>query len=188
MGNFEGKNIVGKKLNIGAGEEYLEGFTNLDISDKDIYGRKIKVDVIQDLEYYPYKFEENTFDFVLAKGIIEHLKDVNGALHELHRISKSGAIIEIHVPHYTFYGYFRDPSHKTAWSRDTIEFYCGWLAWDRKLASKYKIKKKWLKYSYTKPLEWIFAPLINLAPMLYERFWCWIVPCQEVVIELEVLK
>ena len=187
MGKFEGK-IKGKAINIGCGEEYLEGFVNQDIQDTDIYGRKIKVDVVFDLEKRPYPFPDNHFDFVLAKGIIEHLNDVNGCLHELHRICKPGAIIEIHVPHYTFYGYFRDPSHKTAWSYDSIEFYCGWLASDRKLAAKYNIKKKWLKYSYTKPLEWIFAPLINLAPMLYERFWCWMVPCQEVVINLEVKK
>ena len=29
---------------------------------------------------------------------------------------------------------------------------------------------------------------INLSPALYERFFCWILPCAEVIVELEVVK
>ena len=37
-------------------------------------------------------------------------------------------------------------------------------------------------------LNYIFNPIINLSPLLYERFFCWILPCAEVIAELEVKK
>jgi len=37
-------------------------------------------------------------------------------------------------------------------------------------------------------LNFFINPLINISPELYERFFCWILPCAEVIAELEVVK
>jgi len=42
-----------KKLNLGAGLKYRADWINHDIANKDIYGNKIKVDIIWDLNKYP---------------------------------------------------------------------------------------------------------------------------------------
>jgi len=43
-----------RKLNLGCGTKYFKGWTNLDISDKDMYGNKINADVVHNLEKFPY--------------------------------------------------------------------------------------------------------------------------------------
>jgi predicted SAM-dependent methyltransferase len=56
------------KLNIGCGKKILEGYVNLD---------KIKlpgVDVVQDLNKYPWEFQDNTFDEIYADNVMEHLE------------------------------------------------------------------------------------------------------------------
>ncbi|HCJ45630.1 MAG TPA: hypothetical protein DHV33_01805, partial [Candidatus Moranbacteria bacterium] len=41
------------------------------------------------------------------------------------------------------------------------------------------------RYSFeNKPLTW----LVSLSPLVYERFFCWIIPAQEVDYEIEPVK
>src|SRR3989344_3463022 len=59
-----------------------------------------------------------------------------------------------------------------------------------KVMTEFKIIKR--KLNFTRLaftfLNPIINPFINLSPALYERFFCWILPCAEVIIELEVVK
>ncbi len=82
------------KLNLGCFNDIKEGYVNLD------KGRfNVGVDVIHDLENFPYPFKDNTFKKVYARCILEHIS-VNKrvkVLSELHRICKDKAIIHIEV-------------------------------------------------------------------------------------------
>ena len=49
--------------------------------------------------------KENTFDFVMATEILEHLPDPEKALEEISRIAKPNAHIIISVPHEPFFHY-----------------------------------------------------------------------------------
>lgn len=91
------------KLNVGSDLDFREGWVNLD--------RVGNADVIHDLEIFPYPFKDNSFDYILASHVLEHLKDVPRVMNELWRMSKDGAIIEIKVPYYNNYNAFRDLSH-----------------------------------------------------------------------------
>ena len=73
-----------KKLNIGCGKDYREGWVNLD------YDNSIKADVYHNLNKYPYPFKENTFDIVVASQIIEHVFEQDRALEEIKRVLKPG--------------------------------------------------------------------------------------------------
>lgn len=84
------------KLNLGCFKDIKEGYINLDQAKFND-----KIDVVHDLEKVPYPFEDNTFDGVLARCVLEHIsenkrKDI---YKELHRICKNGAIIYIRVPY-----------------------------------------------------------------------------------------
>ena len=57
-----------KKLNLGSGFDYKRGWINVDINNKDIYGRKIKIDVKHDLNKSPWPFKKN--EFVLSISLI----------------------------------------------------------------------------------------------------------------------
>jgi len=60
------------KLNLGCGYTILDGWVNLDYLDGQ------GVDVVHDLEKFPYPFKDNTFDKVLASHIIEHVSNPDG--------------------------------------------------------------------------------------------------------------
>ncbi len=95
-----------KKLNLGCFNDIKEGYVNL---DKEKYFEGI--DVIHDLEEFPYPFDDNTFEEILCKNTLSHL-DVDRIkfYDELHRISKHNGVIIINEP----YGIniFRSPEHK----------------------------------------------------------------------------
>ena len=59
------------------------------------------VDVVHDLNIYPYPFQENEFDWIEMSHIIEHVEKPLHLMNEVHRISKPNATIRIITPHYT---------------------------------------------------------------------------------------
>lgn len=83
-----------KRLNLGSGKDIKKDWVNLD------YIKYSGVDVAHDLNKFPYPFRNNTFDYILAKHVIEHMNDLPPVLRELYRIMKPNGILEIHVPHY----------------------------------------------------------------------------------------
>ena len=103
-----------KKLNLGCGRDTKKSYVNIDRMKVD------GVDVIHDLNKFPYPFKDNTFDEIYCKHILEHLDDFTLVMDELYRISKNNAIIHIRVPFYNSYHAFRDPTHKTFFSYDTF--------------------------------------------------------------------
>jgi len=173
---FPAIKMATKKLNLGCGNDYKEGWVNVDFSDKDVYGQKIKIDVKHDLNKFPYPFKDSEFDEVLMKHVLEHLDDIGKSLKELVRITKKGGRIRIMVPHFTFYGAFRDPTHKHFFSLDSICYFDG-----------FDIISKRLTYSHNKILGLIDF-IVNLNYIFYERFLCGIFPVQDCAWELEVTK
>lgn len=166
-----------KKLHLGCGHKYKEGWINLDFGNKDIYGEEIKVDVIHDLNKFPYPFKDNSFDRLLTEHTIEHLDDLEKVFSELVRITKSGGKIKIIVPYFSHYASFRDPTHKHYFSLDTITYFKG-----------FKVTSKKLSFSHNKTLKKIFNPLINLNYRIYERFFSYILPAEECIWIIEPLK
>lgn len=97
------------KLNIGSGYKKYPGFTNVD-SDKNC-----KPDYVLELDdvNLVLPFDDNSVDEIKAYHIFEHI----GAgylklLQEVYRVCKSGAIIDVRVPHPNHETYLNDPTHK----------------------------------------------------------------------------
>ena len=84
-----------KKINLGCGLDIREGYINVDM----VPGPGI--DVVHDLDKFPYPFKNNEIDVVYASHIIEHLNDLPKSMAELKRICKPGAKIIIRVPHFS---------------------------------------------------------------------------------------
>lgn len=84
-----------KKLQIGCGLDYKDGWVNLD------FNKEIKADVYHDLNK-KLPFKENEFDYILMDNVLEHLdtERVISIIQELHKITKPNGIIEIYTPHY----------------------------------------------------------------------------------------
>jgi SAM-dependent methyltransferase len=93
-----------KKLDIGCGRNKLEGSVGLDVVALD------GVDVVHDLNCFPYPFPENTFDYVRVIHVIEHLQSIIKTMAEIHRIAKPDAEVDIVTPHHTDSSSWQDPT------------------------------------------------------------------------------
>jgi SAM-dependent methyltransferase len=113
-------------LNLGCGRDIRKGWINLDIAS--LPG----VDVVHDLRQLPLPFEDEQFDRILAKDVLEHV-DYIPLLKELHRILRPGGELMIQVPHFTSADNYVDPTHKSKFSVRTLEFFIS----DSKLGREY---------------------------------------------------
>jgi predicted SAM-dependent methyltransferase len=78
------------------------------------------VDVVHDLNSFPYPFEDNSFDEIYATHVIEHLDSIVKAMEEIYRLAKPRAKVVIVTPHYSDYQSWNDPTHK--WHLSTYSF------------------------------------------------------------------
>ena len=60
-----------KKLNLGSGEDIKKDYVNLDAV-------KLKgVDIVYNLNKYPWPLKDNEFDFIYCNNVLEHLDSIN---------------------------------------------------------------------------------------------------------------
>jgi len=173
-----------KKLNLGSGLDYKEGYVNLDIR------KKFKADVYWDLNKFPYPFKANTFDEILAFEVLEHLDEPVEVMKEIWRIAKPNAIIKISVPYFSGSISLQDIEHKHAFGYSTFEaFEKGKLNDEFDLANnaEFKILKRKIIFS-THPFLKILNFIPNVAPKIYERFFAYIFPSQGLHVEMKVIK
>jgi hypothetical protein len=99
-----------KKLNLGCGWKKMNGFVNADRSTM------LNPDIVVDFEKFPWPFEDNSFEFIYAKDILEHLgdtsKDFIQVIKEMYRVSAPGCIWEVQSPHWRCDNAIHDPEHK----------------------------------------------------------------------------
>jgi len=62
-----------------------------------------------DIHHLPY--QDASFDAVILSEVLEHLTDDAGALREIHRVMKPGAVLAVTVPHQHYSGWF-DPLNR----------------------------------------------------------------------------
>tara|TARA_B110000046_G_scaffold29575_1_gene31116 strand:- start:537 stop:806 length:270 start_codon:yes stop_codon:yes gene_type:complete len=71
-----------------------KGFIEVDIL-------KLKgVDIVHDLNYTPYPFENNVADEISMNNVLEHINNTFRVIDELYRIGKNKCIINIAVPYF----------------------------------------------------------------------------------------
>jgi len=95
-----------KKLNLGCGLDYREGWVNIDCRSN------VKLDVRHNLEKFPYPFKKDEFDEIRINHVLEHLNDPIRVLKECIRICKNGAKIVVNVPHAYAYSQVASIQHK----------------------------------------------------------------------------
>lgn len=104
---------------MGCGFDKREGFVNADNF------AACNPDVMVDLESAPWPFEDDTFEYILMKHVLEHVgatfNSFKSVMRELYRIAAPAGIIEIHVPHFRHDTYWSDPTHVRAFTPLTFQ-------------------------------------------------------------------
>jgi SAM-dependent methyltransferase len=105
------------KLNLGCGETKIEGFVGVDRLST------AAVDVIHNLDIFPYPFEGSSVDEIMLDNVLEHLNDVIMVMEEIYRISRPGAVIKIKVPYFKSNSAYTDPTHKHFFTETSFKYY-----------------------------------------------------------------
>lgn len=114
------KKKTGILLDIGCGGNKQKNFVGMD-------KRKLPgVDIIHDLEKFPYPFEKESVLTIVASHIIEHIKPwlMLDLMNELWRITKVGGQLAIIVPYGVSHGFIQDPTHCNPCNETTWQYFC----------------------------------------------------------------
>lgn len=107
------------QLNLGCGYDIRPAWVNLDVAA--LPG----VDVVHDLDVLPYPFQDEKFDIVLARHVLEHVNDLIATMREIHRILRPGGMLQAIVPHFTSKDAFSDPTHRRTFSVNSFAYFVG---------------------------------------------------------------
>jgi SAM-dependent methyltransferase len=113
----QGTSLEMRRLNVGCGRDVRSGWLNLDVA------RLPGVDVVHDLDRFPWPFEDNSFDEIVLINVLEHLSDTIKAMNELYRISAPGAKVTVRVPYWNSPDAISDPTHKASFNERTFDFF-----------------------------------------------------------------
>ncbi len=162
------------RLNMGCGDDYREGYINLDLGNESYLKVKINPDVSHDLNKAPFPFEDNQFEEILIYEVLENIKDFEMFFSELSRISKPDCIIKITVPYFSYWGTYAEFSiHKFCLNcRNLFHIF-------KRNGLKLISKKVVNSNKFLKILDY-FVNSSDLNQRVYERFFSGIFPARQV--------
>ncbi|VVB69340.1 Methyltransferase domain protein [uncultured archaeon] len=145
-------------LDVGCGRNKVPGAIGIDIAS--LPG----VDVVYDLNKFPWPFEDNCFDMIHCYHYLEHTEDVISVMEEFFRILKQGGKLLIRVPHYSSRIAWVDPTHKRAFSLGSFDYY-GTNEHDYYSKARFAVIKKRIKWFLTYPNEKWYEEAVRSADL-----------------------
>lgn len=113
------------KINLGAGSEPTEGWVNVDWIQQE------GIDVVHNLLEFPWPFEDNSADDMLARDVLEHMPLFNNKnestpikfVEECHRILKTGGKLFMTMPHWQSPNLWIDPTHVRGYDEKSFDYF-----------------------------------------------------------------
>lgn len=151
-----------------------------------------KADVIHDLNAFPYPFDDNAFDLVVAEHVIEHLDDVIRVMEEIHRIVRPGGTVYIEVPHFSSRDFFTDPTHKHSFSVTSFDYFVpapgGLFMFHYSETARFRRRRAVISGPRGKWWQRVVDHYAQKNPERFEREFAFIFPREHLNFELEVIK
>jgi len=96
------------KINYGCGNDYREGWVNVDVRQEVKWKSDGKQpDVLLNIDDKHLPFDDSSVDYILLDNVLEHIPvdKIDALLMEFHRIlTPKGGVLDIYVPHFTGIG------------------------------------------------------------------------------------
>jgi SAM-dependent methyltransferase len=163
-----------KTLDLGCGpHSKKEGSIGLDVRPAP------HVDVVHDLNRYPYPFPDSEFDWIEMSHIIEHVERPLHLMGEVHRIAKDGATVRIVTPHYSSQLSYGDLEHF---------HHLGYISFlTLQNTNHFEIVRHKIHFTDVYRILGI-GVLANWFPRRWEKYLCYIFPALYVEVFLKVVK
>jgi len=164
---FDMSRLAGKRvLDIGCGRRKLPGAVGLD--QLALPG----VDVVADLSGR-LPFADREFDAVYSDQVLEHVPNLVGLIHEIHRILVAGGIMVAHVPYFRSSWAAVDPTHVRQFALGSLDYFVkGTYAYEGYRFSDvgYSGIERYLDHGYPRsPLRCVFSALALRWPNRFEN-------------------
>lgn len=168
-------------LEIGCGKIKTNGAIGIDIK------RTCATDVISDLDVH-LPFKDSVFDSVYAIDVIEHLRDVQNIMEEIHRVSRNGAEIFIRVPHFSSTHAYGDFTHKHFFNSESFNYFTGGFEqYDYYTKVRFKTISRRINFWKIHRLSG-FSRFANRFPIFYEKYLPFIFTAMNIEMTFKVVK
>jgi len=157
-----------KLLDVGCGRgDFLEGFkaSGLEVAgldrEKPTFGTMKDVEVrYANIESESFPFEDNTFDVVFAKSVIEHIFDPENFMRECRRVLKPGGRIIMMTPDWISQMkiFFDDYTHRQPYTREAV----------KDILDIFDFKGSDAELFYQLPLVWKY-PVLKVVSAILRR-------------------
>lgn len=106
------------KLNLGCGNDYKQGWVNVDQGN-------CRKDIDHNIEIVPWPFEDSSATHMYLSHVLEHISRENFVdfVAEMHRVGKAGCVIDIEAPYAGSDNFWTDPTHKMPLTTRTFDFF-----------------------------------------------------------------
>ncbi len=169
-----------RTLDLGCGGRKAPGAVGIDRAPGE------GVDIVHDLNVFPWPIPDSSFDVIRCSHILEHLPDVVRTMEEMHRIGRSGARVEIETPHYSFVGSWWDPTHVHHFSVRSFDYFTPGY-YPSYSDRHFRILEK--RLTFGGGVAGLVSRLIAwLSLNQYEKHWAFILPARYIRVTLEILK
>lgn len=119
------KAATGFRLDVGCGGNKQLGFIGMDKRQvKGADGNDI-VDIVHDIEVFPWPIKSGTVLDIMCSHIIEHIKPwlMLDLMNEMWRVLKPGGQLIISMPYGVSFGFVQDPTHCNACNEATWQYF-----------------------------------------------------------------
>ncbi|MCD6381657.1 MAG: methyltransferase domain-containing protein, partial [Candidatus Aenigmarchaeota archaeon] len=111
-----------KILELGSGKKPYLGKKDEKVIHLDIV-KLPHVEIVHDLNKFPWPFKDNEFDEIRADNVIEHLDDLVKVMEEIWRILKPKGIVKVWVPYFAHPNAFTDITHKHFFTLHSFDYF-----------------------------------------------------------------
>jgi len=166
-------------LDVGCGRTKFPGAMGIDIRSQLSHA-----ELFHDLDQVPWPLQTSSFDLIVMRHCLEHLRDTFKTMDELYRLLIPGGRLVIEVPHFSWCGAYHHPGHIHFFSAGSLDFF---HAGNPAYAAQFRpIRRRIYFNDFFKLIG--FEAFANRCSYFYERHLAFIFPAGSVVWELEAVK
>lgn len=172
-------------LDLGCGNRKLPGATGIDSLSLPA------VDIVHDLDVFPWPLADASYDLVFANHYLEHADNLVRVMEEIHRILAPGGRLVVQVPYFRSLDAVTDPTHRHFFTSMTLDYFTqGTKLFEYRYSSAH-FKRLGFWYAWPhgskNPLANAFKAFIHGHTRFYDQYLSLVLPVECVTWELEKL-